>query len=107
MIDALKVIIAKSPQAAQLAVQAIKALNNESPAMVTRYLNVVDVALGDSAATFTAKEQELIASYIEGEKPSKKSRVIHIRVTDSEYLDLELAADGKAIASYTRQLWGF
>ena len=51
--EALKVIIAKSPDAASQAIKTIHAMNVKSPLRQHRYNATVDAALNDPKAEFT------------------------------------------------------
>lgn len=107
MIDALRIIAAKSSYAGEQAMQCIRAIQAKSPVVKDRYNRVVGLAFGDPQAEFTPEERQLIASYIDGGETENKSQVVHWRVTPTEYADLrELteSAGHKNISEYLRSL---
>jgi hypothetical protein len=107
MIDALRIIAARSPYAGEQAMQCIKAVQVKSPVVKDRYNRVVGLAFGDPQAEFTPQERQLIASYIDGGESESKTQVVHWRVTPSEYADLkQLTEDGghNTVSDYLRSL---
>ena len=109
MIDALRIIAARSPYAGGQAMQCIRAIQAKSPVVKDRYNRVVDMAFGDPQAEFTPEERQLIAIYIDGGDGENKTQVVHWRVTPSEYADLkQLTEDGgyNSMSDYLRsQVW--
>lgn len=106
MIDALRIIVAKSPYAGEQAMQCIRAAQVKSPVVKDRYNRVVQLAFGDSQAQFTPDERELIASYIEGGTGSNRSMTVRFRVTTEENEDLiaRAEADDVGVSEYIRSL---
>lgn len=111
MDDALKIIIGKSPAAMSEALTTLRAIGAKSPVVQQRYQAVVELALNDPHADFTADERALIASYLEvvGE-PDKRGKLVQIRVTveERETLDrmaYEAGFNGN-VSAWTRALWG-
>ncbi len=107
IIDALKLVIARSPRAGEQALRAIAAARNGSPVLGIRYINVLIMALGDPDATFTPDERALIASAIETETPEGESRgfTLRVRLTDAERASLQAAADesGMSMSEFVRR----
>lgn len=107
MIDALRIIAAKSPYAGSEAMTCMQAIQAKSPMVQQRYNRVVGLAFGDPNAEFTAEERRLIASYIDGGDSENKSQVVHWRVTPTEYADLkQLTEDAgfNSMSDYMRSL---
>jgi len=104
IIEALKIIIARSPNAAEEAVRTIQAARNNSPILQTRYANVLIRALADGQATFTPEERELIASAIEA-PTGTRDVTLRVRLTTSENAQLTEAADqaGQSVSEYVRR----
>ena len=67
MINALKVIIVKSPNAMREAIKTIQAINSKSPMAQKRYNHVASIALNDGAANFSDEERVLIVGCMAAE----------------------------------------
>ena len=107
MIDALRIIVAKSPYAASQAVQCIAAIKAKSPVLQQRYNRVVEMAFSDpQAEAFTPEDRQLIAEYVTGEggEGSAKLLDVRVRVNASEKAEVQrLAADASlTISDYIR-----
>jgi len=107
MINALRIIIAKSPIAASQAVQCIAAIKAKSPVLQQRYNRVVEMAFSDpQSEPFTAEERQLIAEHVTGEggEGSAKLLDVRVRVNASEKAEIQrLAADvGLTVSDYIR-----
>lgn len=105
MIEALRIIAAKSPYAGSQAMQCIKAVQMKSPIVTERYNRVVELAFSDPQADFSPEERQLIADHIGGGN-GKRTETVRFRVTQSERADLEtLAADADMeMSEYIRSL---
>lgn len=105
MIDALRIIAAKSPYAGAQAMQCIKAIQAKSPIVTERYNRVVELAFSDPQADFSPEERQLIADHIGG-GDGNRSVTVRFRVTQAERADLEtLAADAEMdVSEYIRSL---
>lgn len=106
IIDACKLIIAKSPAACEEAIRTIAAARNKSPIVQVRYSALLIRAMADPQADFTAAERADLASAIEpGEIADTRGMVIHIRLTDQERADLQGAAEsaGLSLSEYARR----
>lgn len=106
MIEALRIIAAKSPYAGSQAMQCIKAVQVKSPIVNERYNRVVELAFSDPQADFTAEERQLIADYIGGNGDGNRSVTVRFRVTAAERADLETLASGAGVdvSGYIRSL---
>lgn len=106
MIDALRIIVAKSPYAAQEAMKCIQSIKAKSPMVHNRYNRAVEMAFSDHQANFSPDERELIASFIEGGTGSNRSMTVRFRVTTEENEDLiaRAAADDVGVSEYIRSL---
>ena len=93
MIDALQLIFQKSPAAASQAMKTISAIRGESPAVQQRYQRAVDAALNDPHATFSEEERARLSSYLAAPNNEKRSALIQIRVTPTEKVDVQIAAE--------------
>lgn len=105
IIEALKIIIAKSPNAAEEAIRAIAAARNNSPILQIRYSNALTRALADPQANFTPEEREILSSVIESTPSETREFTLRIRLTDSERADLQTAADADnlTMSEYARR----
>jgi hypothetical protein len=109
MIDALRIIAAKSEMAGGEAMQAIRAVQVKSPVAQTRYNRVVELAFHDHGAQFTQEERQLIASYVgDGEQPEIKAYDVRVRVTADEKAEIqEMAqAEGMNVSDFIRSKIG-
>jgi hypothetical protein len=107
MIEALRIIIAASPAAGSEALACIRAIQAKSPVVQQRYNRVVEAAFSDPNAEFSPEERQLIAAYVDGGESDNRTRNINIRVSPSEYEDLQaILKDGgyKNISEYIRSL---
>lgn len=105
MIDALRIIAARSPHAGAQATQCIKAIQAKSPIVNERYNRVAEMAFGDPQADFTQEERRLIAGFI-GSSDDKRSGTVRFRVTEAEQASLEdkAAAANMNVSDYIRSL---
>lgn len=111
MRDALTLIISKSPGAMREAIKCLQAIGANSSIVQQRYNYVVDIALNDQHAGFTAKERTLIASYLDiADTAGSRNKLVQIRVTAQEKADLEIMAAAAGfrgdVSAWTRHLWG-
>lgn len=110
MIDALRLIAAKSPYAGEEAMKCIRAMQASSPVLQHRYNRVVEIAFGDPNADFTPAERQQIASHIEADnKGAAKTAVVQFRVTTDERDDLRTMAEDAEmdVSEYIRsRIWG-
>lgn len=110
MINALRIIISKSRNATPHAMTTMQAINAKSPVIAQRYLYTVNIALNDTSAEFTNEERQLITSHlsVDGDD-STRSKIVQIRVSPLEWVDLEAMATQagySSMAEWTRSLWG-
>lgn len=105
MIEALRIIAAKSPYAGAQAMQCIKAIQVESPVVKERYNRVVELAFSDPQADFTQDERQMIAGFINGGE-SHKTATIRFRVSSAEQEDVQRMADAASmnVSDYIRSL---
>jgi len=100
MIDALKLIVARSPQAGSMAMQCMQAVKVKSPVLQHRYNRTVETAFSDPNAEFLPAERELIASYIESDDDGPKTLELRIRVNAKEKSTIqEMASDADMTVS--------
>lgn len=109
MIDALRIIAAKSPYAGEQAVQCIRAIQAKSPIVQQRYNRVVELAFGDNMADFTQEDRSLIASYIDTDADTgaeSRTQTVRFRATPSEEREIQMMADaaGKDKSEFIRSL---
>lgn len=109
MIDALRIIAAKSPDAAPQAMQCIRAIEAKSPVVQHRYNNVVELAFGDNMAEFKPSERLLISSYVDADADTgaeSRTQTVRFRASPSEEREIRIlaAAAGKDISEYIRSL---
>lgn len=103
-IDALKLIIARSPRAAGDAITAIAAARNNSPVLDVRYLRVMQLALNDPDAEFSAAERAQLAEGVPN-PGGTRSYTLHVRMSDDERARLTALAeaDGIGLSEYVRR----
>lgn len=108
MIDALKLIVARSPMAASQAMQCISAIKAKSPVVQHRYNRCVEAAFSDPNAEFSADERELIAEYVASEggedRPQSKFFDVRIRVnaTEKAAIQQKAANAGLTVSDFIR-----
>lgn len=113
IINALKIILAKSPTPAvgERALQAIAAAKNNSPVIETRYTQVLQMALANHAE-FSPDEMAILTDAISssgdeaGVKKERRTGVVQFRVTTSERAMLNEAAAGRDLSDYIRERLG-
>ncbi len=107
MEDALRIVIAKSPQAAPQAMKAIHSVHAKSPMLQHRYNAVVDAALNDPQAEFNAEERELLARFVAAGEKIRETR-LQVRVTIAEklYLRQMAAEQNLTLSDYIRKKIG-
>lgn len=105
IIEALKIIIAKSPRAGEEAIRTIAAARNKSPILQARYSNVLIRAFADPEANFTPEERETLAAGIEAPNTGNRGYTIQVRLNTSEYASISGSAEmaGQSISEYVRQ----
>jgi hypothetical protein len=96
IITSLKIIIAKSPAAAEEAIRAIAAAKNNSPVLQTRYANCLIRALADPQAEFTQAEREQLAAGITTETDTKDF-MLRVRMSQAERMQLAQLADAAGV----------
>lgn len=105
MIEALKLIIARSPAAANEAVRTIAAERINSPVAARRYLHVLQMALNDPQAEFSNAEREMLAEWVESPEAENRSFVLRVRLTEGERAHLTQMADAEqvSVSDYVRR----
>ena len=105
MIDALRIIAAKSSYAGAQAMQCIRAIQVGSPVVTERYNRVVELAFSDLQADFTQEERQMIVGFINGGEPHKTA-TIRFRVSPAEQEDVQRLADAANmnVSDYIRSL---
>lgn len=105
METALRIIIAKSPRAALEAVRAMQAVRANSPVLQVRYNRVVEMALADTGATFTADERAELARHVDATDAPVTTRdhTLRVRLSDDEWERLEADAGDNTLSAYVRR----
>jgi hypothetical protein len=106
MINALRLMIAKSPQASPAAINTMAAIRVQSPLVGLFYMRAVQGALHDPLSNFTEEERTLLASYLtEEEPPTSKQSVLQVRISDIEKEHIERLARSEqvSISEYIRR----
>lgn len=110
MIDALRLIITKSPAAMREAIAAIRAIDAKSPMVQHRYNTVVDLALSDPQAEFTTQERAMIAENLESASRGGDAKTVDVRVrltTNEKATVQEMAqAEGMTVSNFIRSRIG-
>lgn len=109
MSDALRTIIAGSPDAAGEAIDCLRAITAKSPVVQQRFNRVLSLALNDPQATFTAADRTVLAAYAALPDDDEPRSVIQpIRLSPSERLRLSAAAqaEGVTLSTYIRRRLG-
>ena len=103
MHEALRLMAAKSPQAARAALGALFAFDR---ALQARYNQAALLALVDLRATLSEAEREEIAALIQHALAQTGATTLTIRLTDDEYVELELRAEsrGQTLSDYARDV---
>jgi hypothetical protein len=103
--EALKLIIARSPNAAAPALQCMQALRINSPVLAQRYNQVCQMAFSDPAAEFSAAERAIISDALSvspliGGRPT----TLTVRLGDAERTQISEAAEaaGMSLSEYAR-----
>lgn len=106
MLDALKLIAGRSGEAMHEALKAIQAVNAGSPVVQQRYNHVAEIALNDASAEWTPSEKLSIIEHIDQVGSVGREFVLHVRLTDTERDELQLAADaaGTNMSEYARRM---
>jgi hypothetical protein len=107
MKTALQIIISKSPAAASDAADCLKAIRVKSPAVQSRYENVVRVAFGDPQAEFTTDERAIIAGYLTGDDEDTGTKPHSIRLSDEDWLRAIEIGNGSATAGIRMALHAY
>lgn len=105
IITALKLILTRSPNAGEYAMQAIRAAQIKSPMLANRYGHVLQIAFSDPEAHFTPTERADLVSCLEVDDViTSKSVTIAVRVTPDEREALQVAAEaaGQSLSDYVR-----
>jgi hypothetical protein len=107
MEDALKLIIAKSPQAASQAMKTIQAVHAKSPMLQHRYNAAVDAALNDSQAEFTPDERQLLARFVAAGERIRETRLqVRVTITEKLYLRQMASEQNLTLSDFIRQKVG-
>jgi len=104
-IDALKIIIAKSPSQCAEAAKAITAINKKSPWADIRCNSVAVRALEDPDANFTQNERTTMAELMSETKTEGRDYMLRVRLTNAEHGELEKMASNKnlSVSEYVRR----
>lgn len=103
MSDALRTIIAASPNAASEAIACLRAIAVHSPVVQQRYNRCAEIALADPQGQVTAEQRAQIAEHVAIEEEETRT-VISLRLTPSERAEIASAADaaGQTVSEYIR-----
>jgi hypothetical protein len=103
MIEALRCMIAKSPVAGSMALQALMNLNQGDALTDATYAKLVEAAFGDPEATFTEDDRVMIASYLNNSPAYiTKTAILRVRITLAEQAQLRARAGKQGISAYVR-----
>lgn len=104
MESALRIIIARSPNATSEALATIAAIRAKSPVLQLRYNHAAELAFNDPGATFTAEERAEIAEHLGSGTEETRGYTIRVRLTDAERADLTRMAEaaGVSMSEYVR-----
>ncbi len=109
MDEALRIIVAKSPNAAHFALQCLQAIRAKSPLVQVRYNQTVQIALSDPKAEFTPDERAILAEGLGIGDTDPRDYTLRIRLTRRERIELTDRAEGAdlSLSEYARrQLFG-
>lgn len=93
MEQALKLIISKSPDAMREAIKTLQAISVKSPVVQQRYNHVVEMALNDPQAEFTADERGMLANSLAVPESETRNFMLRVRLTQSERAALQASAN--------------
>lgn len=105
MLEALKLIAARSTLAAGDAIKCIRAIDNDSPAVQHRYNSVVEVALNDPGAEFSGTERaQILAHVVSTAENEARTLDVRVRVNQAEKAAIqEMAAKaGLTVSDFIR-----
>jgi DNA replication initiation complex subunit (GINS family) len=108
MIDAMKLIVSKSPTSGSEAIKTMQAIHAKSPILQLRYNRTVEMALNDREATFTPDERALLALFVDviSDPDEMSSTLPAVRCSDVERTDIEERARsaGMNLSAYIRSV---
>lgn len=104
IIDALKLIITRSPNASHEAMTTIRAVQIGSPVTNRRYAYCLEIAFNDPEAQFSQQERTDLISCLSTDKPESKSEMIALRLSPTEYDFVKANAEREeqSISDYIR-----
>lgn len=104
MESALRIIIARSPNATGEAIATLAAIRAKSPVLQLRYNHAAELAFNDPGATFTPEERAEIAANLGSGVDEIRDYTLRIRLTDAERIDLTRMAEaaGMSMSEYVR-----
>lgn len=112
LLDAMRLIAAKSPNATHAALLAFRALQNNSPLGESRAQRAIEVALRDRESTFTTEDRSSLALLFMGQDPNQEEEPrtldLRIRVNADEKQHVKDLADeaGLSVSNFIRQRVG-
>lgn len=105
MEQALRLIIAKSPNATSQALQCLAAIRAKSPVLQLRYNQCIQLALNDPAATWTADDRSLLAQYLDSGADDNRSYMLSVRLSipERDYIQQQADAAGLSLSNWIRE----
>lgn len=103
--EACKLIVGRSPQAAQAALVCLKAARHNSPVLAARYEMVLAEAISDPEAGWTAQERaDLASALVDTGEPERKSQMLSLRLSGAEMAFVADQAEkaGVSVSDYIR-----
>lgn len=96
MEKAIKIIIAKSPNASNSAMNALQRIGTVTGQKM--FNQAATMAFNDSSADFTPEERTAIAEYVSGTNEGPR-KVMTIKLSDSERVELERQAEAEGVTA--------
>lgn len=105
MESVLRMIVGRSETAGREAIACLRAISARSPMLQHRYNHVVELALNDTHANWTAAERAEMAEYVELTGEPNRDFMLRIRLTEAEHADLQAASDaaGMSMSEWARR----
>jgi len=103
--DAVRLIAAKSPQAAKEAIHLLRT-PGDAPLRQNRYNRIAEWAVSDPQADFTPEERRIITSFLQADDAgTERAFMLRVRLTESEREELQTASEaaGMTMSEYARR----
>lgn len=106
VVDALRLIAAKSPDQMRNAVRTLRSVQNDTPVAQQRAERVISWALQDPQAEFTTEDRTALAALLGGS--DARTLDVRMRVSPAEKAEIQAMADaeGMTVSDFIRRRIG-